>query len=173
MSTPEKATPARKVRPVPEGYHTVAPHLCVDGGAQALEFYQKAFGAKEINRLKMPDGKIGHAEIQVGDSRIMLSDEFPDFGNRSPKSIGGTPVIVHLYVEDVDALAAQAVGAGAQVLIPVADQFYGDRSGRIQDPFGHVWIISTHIEDVTPEEIEKRTEAFMKQSAAKKQAKHT
>jgi len=171
MSTSEESTPTRHVRAVPEGYHTVAPHLCVDNGAQALEFYRKAFGAAEVNCLKIPGGKIGHAEIQIGDSRIMLSDEFPDFGNRSPKSFGGTPVIIHLYVEDVDAVAGQALAAGATVLIPVADQFYGDRSGRIQDPFGHVWIISTHIEDVTPEEVERRTEAFMKQRAAGLEAK--
>lgn len=172
MRKSAKVKSRKKVRPVPDGYHTVAPHLCIEGAAQALKFYKKAFGAKEELCLKMPGGKIGHAEIQIGDSRIMLSDEFPDFGNRSPKAFGGTPVTIHLYVEDVDALAAKAVAAGAKVLIPVADQFYGDRSGRIQDPFGHVWIISTHIEDVTPKEVERRTVAFMKQLAAGQEAKN-
>jgi PhnB protein len=171
MSNPVKRKPAKKVRPVPLGYHTVAPHLCVDGAARALDFYRKALGAQELICMKIPGGKIGHAEMQIGDSRIMLSDEFPDFGNLSPKTLGGTPVTIHLYVKDVDALASQAVAAGAKVMIPVADQFYGDRSGRIQDPFGHVWIISTHIEDVTPEEVERRTEAYMKQFEAKKQKK--
>jgi PhnB protein len=171
MSTSKDARPTTKVRAVPEGYHTVTPHLVVDNAAQALEFYCKAFGARELNCLKMPNGKIGYAEIQIGDSRIMLADEFPDFGNRSPKAYGGTSVIIHLYVDDVDAVAGQAVGAGARVLIPVADQFYGDRSGRFEDPFGHVWIISTHNEDVRPEELERRTEAFIKQRAAGQETK--
>lgn len=166
MATTAKIAPATgKVKPIPEGCHTVTAHLCVRDAAGAIEFYKRALGATELGRLVVPGGKIGHAEIQIGDSRIMLTDEFPEYGNRSPESIGGSPVIVHLYVEDVDALARQAVAAGAKVLIPVADRFYGDRSGRIADPFGHVWIISSHIEDVSAEEIEKRTEAFAKQQA--------
>lgn len=172
MSKPAKVKPAKKVRAVPLGYHTVAPHLCVDDAAKALKFYRKVFGAGLDVCLKMPGGKIGHAEILIGDSRVMLSDEFPEFGNRSPKALGGSPVTIHLYVEDVDALAARAVAAGARVLIPVADQFYGDRSGRIQDPFGHVWIISTHIEDVPPKEVGRRAKAFMKQRAAEPKSRN-
>jgi PhnB protein len=150
---------------VPRGYYTATPRLITDGAADAIEFYKKAYGATELTRIAMPDGRIGHAEVQIGDSRIMLADESPEYGNRAPRSIGGTPVTISLYVENVDALARQAVAAGAKILRPVQDQFYGDRSGRLADPFGHVWIISTHIEDVAPEEIQRRLGAFMKQQA--------
>jgi PhnB protein len=164
MNSPAQGTRGKaRVRPVPEGYQSVTAHLYVKDAAAAIEFYKRALGATEVARLQVPDGRIGHAEIQIGNSRIMLSDEFPDYGGRSPESIGGSPVIMHLFVDDVDALAAQAVTAGAKVLMPVEDRFYGERSGRFADPFGHLWIISTHIEDVPPEEIERRTEAFMKQ----------
>ena len=139
-----KPVMASKVRPIPEGFRTVTPYLCVKDGAGAMEFYRKAFGATEALRLPMPDGRIGHAEVRIGDSFIMLSDEFPEYGNRSPESIGGSPVIIHLYVEDVDAMASQAVAAGAKVLSAVADWEHGDRSGRLADPFGHLWIVSTH-----------------------------
>ncbi len=170
MATTAKAvpptSPTGKVRPIPEGHHSVAPYLMVRDAAGAIEFYKQAFGATEVMRLSMPDGRIGHAEIQIGDSRIMLADEFPEYGNRGPEAFGGSPVIISLFVEDVDAVASKAVAGGAKILIPVSDQFYGDRSGRLADPFGHVWIVSTHIEDVSPEEIERRTEAFMKQQAA-------
>jgi PhnB protein len=151
------------VKPIPDGYHTVTPYLIVKGAAQALEFYKQAFGATEVMRHASPDGKIGHAEIKVGDSVIMLADEFPDMGFVGPQTLGGTPVSILLYVEDVDARAGQAVAAGAKVLRPVKDQFYGDRSGTFADPFGHVWTIATHKEDLSDEEIRKRSEAFLKQ----------
>ena len=148
-------------RPIPDGYHSVTPYLIVDRAADALAFYQKAFGAREIMRLDAPGGKIGHAEIQIGDSRIMLADEFPDMGSKSPKSVGGSPVSIHLYVEDVDQRFDQAVKAGAKMERAVEDQFYGDRAGTLKDPFGHVWHISTHKEDVAPEEIYRRMQAKM------------
>lgn len=144
------------VKAIPEGYHSVTPYLSVNGAAKALDFYKKALGAKELCRMDMPGGKIGHAEIQIGDSRIMLADEFPEMNFRSPKSLGGSPVNLHLYVEDVDSFSAKAVEAGLKVLRPVANQFYGDRSGQFEDPFGHTWSISTHKEDLSPEEMAKR-----------------
>ena len=151
------------VKPIPDGYHTVTPYLIVKGAASAIEFYKKAFGAKELFRMNGPDGKVGHAEIQVGDSPIMLGDEAPQMGHRSPQSLGGAGVSIVLYVPDVDKLGGLAVAAGAKVLRPIQDQFYGDRSGTFEDPFGHVWTIATHVEDVPPEEMQKRAEAFMKQ----------
>jgi PhnB protein len=151
------------VQPIPAGYHSVTPYLSVKGAAQAIEFYKQAFGASEVMRLAGPDGKIAHAEIKIGDSFIMLADESLEWGNRSPQTIGGTPVVLALYVADVDAVAQKAVSAGATVLIPVADQFYGDRSGRVVDPFGHQWMIATHKEDVPNAEIQKRFEAMTKQ----------
>ena len=150
---------AKKVKPIPDGYHTVTPYLIVNGAAKALEFYKKAFGATEIMRFPGPDGKIGHAEIKIGDSRIMMADEFPEMGARSPLSVGGSSVNLLLYVEDVDKLASQAVAAGAKVRRKVQDQFYGDRSGTFEDPFGHVWSIATHTEDVSPAEMQKRAAA--------------
>ena len=155
----------KKGKYMPEGYHTATPYLIASDASRALEFYKQAFGARELMRMAMPDGRIGHAEVQIGDSRIMLADEFPEYGNRSPQSLGGTPVTVALFVEDVDALANQAAAAGAKVIMPVQDQFYGERSGRLADPFGHVWIVSTHIEDVTPEEIRRRLDSFLNQQA--------
>jgi PhnB protein len=150
-----------KVNYKPEGYHTATPYLIVNGAAKAIEFYKQAFGATEILRMEDPkSGKIGHAEIKIGDSHIMLGDEMPEMGYSSPQSLGGTPVSIMLYVEDVDTVAGQAVAAGAQVLKPVTDQFYGDRSGSFADPFGHQWHIATHIEDVTPEEVGKRVAAL-------------
>ncbi|HST19994.1 MAG TPA: VOC family protein [Blastocatellia bacterium] len=150
-----------KVNHIPEGYHTATPYLIVNGAAKAIDFYKQAFGATEILRMEDPkSGKIGHAEIKIGNSHIMLGDEMPEMGYSSPQTLGGTPVSIMLYVEDVDTVAAQAVAAGAQVLKPVADQFYGDRSGSFADPFGHQWHIATHIEDVTPEEVGKRVAAL-------------
>lgn len=149
-----------QVKPIPEGYHTVTPYLCISGAANAIEFYKKALGAVELMRVLTPDGKVGHAEIQIGDSRIMLGDECSEMSFRSPQSLGGSPVMIHLYVEDVDALVNQAVAAGAKLARPVEDQFYGDRSGSVEDPFGHCWWISTHKEDVSPEEIHKRVAAL-------------
>jgi PhnB protein len=159
-----KAAPAKiravAVKPVPDGYHTVTPYLIVNGAARALDFYRKAFGAKEQMRMPGPDGKVMHAEIQIGDSKVMLADEFPQMGARSPQSIGGTPVGICLYVARVDAVYEQAVAAGASVERPLQDQFYGDRSATLIDPFGHKWTIATHIEDVSPSEMEKRMAAM-------------
>ena len=156
MAKSKPAPTAKKVKPIPEGHHTVTPYLIVRGGAKALEFYAKAFGAQELVRVDMPGGGLGHAEIKIGDSILMLADEHPETGYKAPQSYGGTPVSICLYVEDVDALVKQAVDAGAKLVRPVEDQFYGDRSGTIVDPFGHVWTIATHMEDVTPEEVAKR-----------------
>ena len=148
-----------KVKPIPEGYHTATPYLIIKGAADAIEFYKKAFGATELMRMPGPDGKIGHAEIKIGDSPIMLADEAPEMNARSPQSFGGSPISILLYVEDVDAVFNRAVAAGAKVERPVTDQFYGDRIGGLTDPFGHAWYISTHREDVSPEEMKKRAAA--------------
>jgi PhnB protein len=148
------------VKPIPEGYHTVTPYLIVKGAAQALDFYQRAFGAQESVRMPGPEGKIMHAEIQIGDSKIMLADEFPQMGAVSPQTIGGTPVGICLYVANVDALYQQAVAAGSKVERPLQNQFYGDRSATLVDPFGHKWTIATHVEDVSPEEMQRRMAAM-------------
>jgi PhnB protein len=148
-----------KVKPIPEGYHTVTPYLCCRDAVAAIDFYKKAFGAKEVMRMDAPGGKIGHAELQIGDSRVMLADEHPEMGFLSPQTVGGSPIMIHLYVEDVDTTANRAVAAGAKVTRPVADQFYGDRGGQLEDPFGHKWYVSTHTEDLTPEEIGRRAAA--------------
>jgi PhnB protein len=147
------------VKPIPEGYHTVTPYLIVKGAARAIDFYVRAFGAKELFRMAQPDGRVGHAELQIGDSRVMLADEYPEIGAKSPQAYGGSAVTIHLYVPDVDAVVERAVAAGAQLTRPVADQFYGDRNGGVTDPFGHAWFVSTHVEDVSPEEIERRAAA--------------
>ena len=152
---------ATNVKPVPDGYHSVTPYLIVDGAAKAIAFYRQAFGAEELVRMDAPGGRVGHAELQVGDSRIMLADEFPEMGAKGPKSVGGTPVHLLLYVNDCDAVFARAVGAGATAKKPLADQFYGDRSGTVEDPFGHSWTIATHKEDVAPDEMERRAQAAM------------
>jgi PhnB protein len=154
------------VRPIPDGYHTATAYLIVNDAARALEFYKRAFNAKEVMRLAGPDGKVMHAEMKVGDSPIMLADEFPEMGARSPQSFGGSPVSILLYVDDVDARFSQAIAAGATVQRAVTDQFYGDRSGTLIDPFGHVWSIATHKEDVSAEEMHRRFEASMKQQGA-------
>ncbi len=148
------------VKAIPAGYHTVTPHLTIKNGAKALEFYKKAFGATEVYRLMMPDGRLGHAEIRLGDSMIMLGDEFPEYGGKAPDTLGGSPVNIYLYVEDVDAFFKRALAAGAKERKPVMDQFYGDRSGQLEDPFGHLWWVATHKEDVAPEEIQKRAQAM-------------
>jgi len=150
------------VNPIPDGYHTIIPYLSIKGAAAAIEFYKKAFGATESMRLAQPDGRIGHAELQLGDSRVMLADEFPDMDFRSPLSMGGSPVHIHLYVDDVDAVVSRAVGAGAKVIRPVQNQFYGDRTGTVADPYGHVWHVATHTEDISPDEIRKRAAALHK-----------
>jgi PhnB protein len=154
-----------RVKPVPEGYHTATPALTVDNGVQALEFYVKAFSAKKRNGVSSPDGKILHAEFQIGDSIFMLSDEFPEMGNRSPKSLGGTSSGVWLYVPDIDATYRQAVAAGATSVSPPTDMFWGDRFASVRDPFGHLWSIATHREDVPMAEMEKRSKAFYSEMA--------
>jgi PhnB protein len=151
------------VKAVPDGYHTVTPYLIVKDAPSVIEFYKRAFGATELMRMTGPGERIAHAEIKIGDSPVMLADEFPEMGARSPHSIGGSPVSILLYVEDVDALFAQAVAAGAKVRMPLKDQFYGDRSATLEDPAGHAWTIATHKEDVPPEEMHKRMEAAMKE----------
>jgi PhnB protein len=151
----------RSVKGIPEGYHSVTPYLAVHDAAAALEFYRQAFGARERMRMPAPGGKVGHAEIEIGGSCIMLADEYPDIGFRSPSAIGGTPVNLHLYVEDVDSVMAQAVAAGAEERRPVKDQFYGDRTGTVEDPFGHVWHIATHKEAVSPDELKRRANQAM------------
>ena len=147
------------VKPIPEGYHSVTPYLIIEGAGEAIEFYKKAFGAKELFRFPTPDGKVGHAEMKIGDSPIMLADAYPAMGYNSPKSLGGSPVSLMVYVEDVDTVFNQAVEAGATVKEAVTDKFYGDRSGSLIDPFGHVWHVATHKEDVSMEEMEKRAKA--------------
>jgi PhnB protein len=150
------------VKPIPDGYPQVTPYLHLDGAQEAIEFYEKVFGARERMRMGGPDGKIGHAELELGDGGlIMLADASPDMGARSPKDIGGSPVTLSLYVEDVDAVFGAAVEAGATPIREVEDQFYGDRSGGFEDPFGHRWSVATHVEDVPPEEMEKRAAAAM------------
>lgn len=144
------------VEPVPEGFRTATPYLIITNAAKAIEFYKEVFKATEVSRLATPDGKVGHAEIKIGDSRLMLADEFPEWDARSPQTIGGSAVFIMLYVEDVDAVVSRAVAAGAKLFKPVEDQFYGDRSGSITDPFGHKWTIATHKENVSPEEMKKR-----------------
>jgi PhnB protein len=151
-----------KIKPIPDDYRGITPYLVVKGAAKAMDFYQKAFSATEIMRFDQPDGRIGHAEMQIGDARFMLADEFPEMKIFSPQTLGGTSVYFLIYVEDVDALFNRAVTAGAKVDKPVADQLYGDRNGTLMDPFGHKWTIATHIEDVSPEEMERRMHAEAK-----------
>ncbi|MFL5494982.1 MAG: VOC family protein [Gemmatimonadales bacterium] len=154
---------ATKAQAIPKGYHTVTPSIVVDGAAKAIDFYKKALGAEEIMRFPGPDGKIMHAEIRIGDSVIMLVDEMPDQGGRGPKLIGGTPVSFFIYGENVDAAWKRAVDAGAKPIMPLDDQFWGDRTGMLEDPFGHHWWLAQHIQDLTPEELQKRSEAFFSQ----------
>ena len=149
------------VKAIPDGYHTATPYLIVQNATAAIEFYKRALGATELMRLIDPKGKVAHAEIKIGNSPIMLADEVPTMGFRSPRSLGGSAVSLMIYMEDVDAKFRQATDAGAKVLMPVKDQFYGDRSGTLEDPFGHVWTLATHIEDVPLEEINRRAKAAM------------
>jgi PhnB protein len=152
-----------KVKPIPEGYHTATPYLVVADAAKAIEFYKSAFGAQELFRMGGPEGKIGHAEIKIGDSPIMLSDEM--MGNKSPQSLGGSPVSIFLYVENVDSVFDRALSAGAKDDMRPTDMFWGDRFGKLTDPFGHSWALATHIEDVAPEEMEKRSREWRSQMA--------
>jgi len=147
-------------KPIPDGYHTATPYLSISGAKDAIEFYKLAFGAVEVFRLCTPSGDIAHAEIKIGDSQIMLAEPSEDSPMPSPDTLGGSTVAVHLYVEDVDAMFEQAIDAGALDIKSVEDQFYGDRMGTLKDPFGHIWFISSHIEDLTPEEIQKRAKAL-------------
>ena len=146
---------------IPKGYNSITPYLVIKGAADAIEFYKKVFGATEVMRMPDPSGRIGHAELKIGDSHIMLADEFPQMGHQSPSVLGNSPVSMLLYVEDVDSTVERAVADGAQILKPVADQFYGDRSGFIRDPFGHLWGVATHKEDVSAEEMKKRMKKAM------------
>jgi PhnB protein len=148
-----------KAKPVPDGYHSVTAYLIVDGAARALDFYARVFGGRERMRMPSPGGKVGHAEISIGDSVIMLADEHPEMGARGPRAVGGSPISLVVYVEDVDATVKAAVAAGAKLLRPVEDKFYGDRSGTLEDPFGHHWHVSTHVEDVPPDELARRAAA--------------
>ena len=158
---------AGKVRPLPEGAHTITTHLVVRGATKAIEFYTKAFGAESKGVHKTPDGKVMHAELQIGDSRVFLADEFPGMGGSasSPQSLGGSTVVLNLYRDNIDALFNQAVGAGAKVIVPLENQFWGDRYGQLQDPFGHVWALGQHVEDVAPEELERRGKEAMSKMA--------
>lgn len=149
------------VKPIPDQYPRVMPYLIVDGAAAAIDFYKSVFGAVERMRMPGPDGRLGHAELEVGESVIMLADENPEMGIHGPKNIGGTPVTLHVYVEDSDAAFERALDSGATLLRPIEDQFYGDRSGQFEDPFGHKWNVATHVEDVPPDEMEKRAAAAM------------
>ena len=148
-----------KVNPIPEGYHSVTPYLSIKGAAKAIDYYKQVFGATELFRMAAPDGKIGHAEIKIGNSPIMLADEFPEMEFVSPQTLGGSPIGLMIYVDDVDTMFNQALSAGATEVKPLQDQFYGDRSGTLKDPFGHVWTVATHVEDVAPEELQKRAAA--------------
>ncbi len=154
-----------KVKPIPEGFHTATPYLIIRDTAKAIEFYQKAFGATERMRMPTPDGKIAHAEIQIGDSIIMMADENPQWGVQSPQALKGSPVSVFLYVPDVNATFQQAIAAGATEAMPLADMFWGDRYGKVVDPFGHRWDLATHVEDVAPEEMEERMKKAMSAGA--------
>jgi len=150
------------MKKIPEGMHSITPHLVCAGAAKALDFYQKAFGATEVGRLPGPDGRLMHAAMKIGDSTVMLADEMPEWGSLGPKALKGSPVTIHIYVEDVDALVARAEKAGAKVTMPVAEQFWGDRYGKLEDPFGHHWSVATHVRDVTPEEMKKAIASMQK-----------
>ena len=151
---------AGRVKPIPEGYNRVTPYLVVEGAAEAIEFYKRAFDATEVMRFPAPDDKIGHAEIKIGDSTVMLADAVPERGHKSPKVLGGSPISLLLYVEDVDRTVERAVEMGAKLVRPVENQFYGDRTGGVEDPFGHQWYVATHVEDVSPEDMRRRMDAM-------------
>ncbi len=144
-----------KVKPIPAGFHSVTPHLVCAGAADAIEFYKKAFNATELMRMPMPNGRLMHACIRIGDSNVMLVDEMPEWGALGPKSLKGSPVTIHIFVEDVDAFVARAVAAGAKITMPIADMFWGDRYGKIEDPFGHHWSVATHTRDLSPEQMQQ------------------
>jgi PhnB protein len=151
---------AGKVNPIPQGYPRVTPYLVLEGAAEAIDFYTRVFGAKERMRMPAPGGKIGHAEIEIGHSMVMLADAVPEMGHKSPRTLGGSPISLLLYVEDVDSTVSKAVENGAKLVRPVENQFYGDRMGGVEDPFGHQWYVASHVEDVSPEEMKRRMEAM-------------
>ncbi len=151
----------KKVLAIPKGYHSITPYLIVNNAANAIDFYKKIFGAKEVMRMQQPGGKVAHAELKVGDAKFMLADEHPEMNAHSPQAYGGSPVSIHLYVKDVDTIFARAISAGAKLIRPVDNMFYGDRCGTLEDPYGHKWHVSTHIEDVTPAKMKKRMMEFM------------
>jgi PhnB protein len=153
---------ANKVKPIPDGYHSITPYLIIKGAAAAIDFYKTAFGATELMRMPQPDGRVGHAELKIGDSCIMMADEFPEMNTVGPKTLGNSTVGLLLYVDDVDGTVDRAVKLGAKIKKPVQDQFYGDRTGTIEDPFGHQWTVAVHKEDVSPEEMERRMAALAK-----------
>jgi PhnB protein len=153
------------VKAKPDQYHSVTPYLVIKGAAAAIDYYKKAFGATERGRMEAPGGRIGHAELQIGDSTVMLADEFPEMGHRGPRSLGGTAVSLVLYVENVDEVFKRAAEAGARTIKPIENQFYGDRMGTLEDPFGHQWSIATHFEDVSMEEMKRRQQEMSKQKA--------
>lgn len=154
------------VKTIPEGYHSITPYLICKGAGEAIDFYKKAFGATEDMRMPKPDGAIAHAELSIGNSKVMLADEYPEMGYRSPQTLGGAGVSIMLYIDKVDEVFKRAIAAGAKELQAVTNQFYGDRSGTLQDPFGHVWTVATHVEDVPPEEMGRRAEEYMKKAAS-------
>ncbi len=151
------------VKAIPDGMHAITPHLVIDGAAEAIEFYKRAFGATEIMRMAGPNGKLMHAAVKIGDSMLMMFDEMPEWGALGPKALKGSPVTIHLQVEDVDATVAQAVAAGAKLTMPITDAFWGDRYGQIEDPFGHKWSVATHMRDMSPDELKAAMDAAMKQ----------
>lgn len=153
------------VNPIPEGYRSITPYLVIKGATAAIDYYKKVFGATERMRMDAPGGTIGHAELEIGNSVVMLADEFPQMGHRSPKTLGGTPVSILLYTENVDAVFKRALDAGAKQVRPVENQFYGDRMGTLEDPFGHLWSVATHVEDVAPDEMQRRAAEAAKQHA--------
>jgi PhnB protein len=154
------------IKAIPEGYQAVTPYLVISGAAKAIDFYKRVLGATELMRMPAPDGRIGHAEIKIGNSPIMLADESPEMGHRSPKTLGGTGVSLMVYLERVDDVFKQAIAAGAKEVQPVKNQFYGDRSGTFEDPFGHVWTVATHVEDIPTDEMRRRAEEYMKKGNA-------
>jgi PhnB protein len=162
---PKRPAQRRTVKPIPDGYNSVTPYLAIAGASVAIDFYKRSFGARELMRMSAPDGKIGHAELRIGDSRVMLADEYAELDFLGPRSRGGSAVTLHLYVKDSDATVARAVAAGATIKRPLKDEFYGDRTGTIEDPFGHVWHIATRKEDLTKAQMRKRAEAAMKNPA--------
>jgi PhnB protein len=160
------ARQAKKVLPIPAGYHAVTAYLGIKGAVEAIEFYKRAFGAKEVVRMPGPNGTVGHAELRFGDSLVMLADESPDMGFLGPHSRGGTTIQLHLYVRDVDATVQKALAAGGKLTRPIENKFYGDRAGTLEDPYGHVWYIATHKEDVPPKEMKRRMDEMMKKTSA-------